>query len=124
MRISRISGTGSGQPERDERKAASPPRACAPRRGSRDDYYIAEAGPAVATQFIDALEAAYRLIAEHPASGSPRYAHELALPGLRCVSPRGFPWLAFYVAHEDRIDVWRLLHAHRDIPASLQDPES
>jgi toxin ParE1/3/4 len=87
------------------------------------DYYIDEAGPAIAARFIDALEAAYRRIGEHPASGSPRYAHELALPGLRTLLLKGFPWLVFYVVREDHVDVWRVLHSHRDIPASLQDPE-
>ena len=33
--------------------------------------------------FIDALEQAYAHIRRQPASGSPRYAHELLLPGLR-----------------------------------------
>jgi toxin ParE1/3/4 len=98
------------------------PRALAVRDvDSAIDYYIAEAEPAVAERFIDALEAAYRLIGEHPASGSPRYAHELALPGLRCLPLKGFPWLVFYVAREDHLDVWRVLHAQRDIPAWLKN---
>lgn len=88
------------------------------------DHYLGDAGPVIAMRFIDALEAGYRLIAEHPASGSPRYAHELALPGLRCLPVRGFPWFVFYVAREDYIDVWRVLHARRDIPARLRDPKS
>jgi toxin ParE1/3/4 len=88
------------------------------------DYYTDEAGPAVATRFIDALHAAYRLIGERPDSGSPRYARELALPGLRCIAVRAFPWLVFYVAREDHVDVWRLLHAHRVIPGWLGHPES
>ncbi len=100
------------------------PRALARRDGeSAIDHHVGEAGPAVAVRFVDALEAAYRLIGEHPASGSPRYAHELALPGLRSVLLKGFPWLVFYVAREDHIDVWRVLHAHRDIPARLRDSE-
>ncbi|HUN97874.1 MAG TPA: type II toxin-antitoxin system RelE/ParE family toxin [Bradyrhizobium sp.] len=88
------------------------------------DYYIEEAGSAVAARFIGALEAAYRLIGEHPSSGSPRYAHELALPGLRCLPLKDFPWLVFYVARGDDIDVWRVLHTRRDIPAWMHDPES
>ena len=46
-------------------------------------YYLSEAGEAVALGFIDALEKAYGHIGRHPATGSPRYAHELNLPGLR-----------------------------------------
>ena len=46
-------------------------------------YYLTEATEAVALGFVDALEQAYGHIARHPATGSPRYAHELNLPGLR-----------------------------------------
>jgi toxin ParE1/3/4 len=29
----------------------------------------------------------------------------------------------FYVEREDHIDVWRVLHAQRNIPARMQEPE-
>lgn len=86
------------------------------------DHYARDAGSDVALRFVDALDAAYRAIAEHPASGSPRYAHELALPGLRHRRLKRFPWLVFYVARDDHIDVWRVLDARRDIPAWLDEP--
>jgi len=44
------------------------------------DHYAREAGTDSALGFIEALEAAYKWIAEHPGTGSPRYAHELNLP--------------------------------------------
>jgi toxin ParE1/3/4 len=88
------------------------------------DYYIGEADEVVAARFIDALEAAYWLIGEHPASGSLRHVHELALPDLRSVPLKGFPWLVFYVARGEHIDVWHVLHAQRDIPVWLKDSES
>jgi toxin ParE1/3/4 len=88
------------------------------------DYYIREAGPAVALRFIDALETTYRAIAAHPAAGSLRYGQELALPGLRARALKRFPHLVFYIERDDHIDVWRVLHAHRDIPASMREPES
>ena len=47
------------------------------------DYYVLEAGTEVALGFIDALEAAYDLIARHPESESLRYGYELGLPDLR-----------------------------------------
>jgi plasmid stabilization system protein ParE len=28
----------------------------------------------------------------------------------------------FYVERDELVDVWRLLHSSRDIPATLQDP--
>ena len=85
------------------------------------DYYLQEAGDRVALRFIDAAEAALRLIGQSPAAGSPRYAYELNLPGLRSRQLKRFPYLVFYVEGEDHIDVWRVLHAKRDIPAWLHE---
>jgi toxin ParE1/3/4 len=87
------------------------------------DFYAAEAGEAVALEFVDALEATYRLIADHPAAGSTRYAFELNLPDLRSRRVRGFPYIVFYVERADDIDIWRVLHGHRDIPEWLQEPD-
>ena len=83
-------------------------------------YYLREASDEVALGFIDALERAYRRISRHPASGSSRYAAELNLPGLRCWPLRRFPHLVFYLETKDYIDVWRVLHSARDIPAWMQ----
>jgi len=85
------------------------------------DHYLTEAGPEVALGFIDALERAYGHIARHPATGSPRYAHELGLPGLRCWPLQGYPHLVFYVERHGQVEVWRILHGRRDIPASMPD---
>ena len=86
-------------------------------------YYVREGGDEVALAFITALERSYRHIAEYPASGSPRYAHELDIPGLRQWPLKRFPHLIFYVELEDRVDVWRVLHGERDIPNWLREPE-
>jgi toxin ParE1/3/4 len=86
-------------------------------------HYRGEAGARVALAFIDAIEQAFRQIAQHPASRSPRYAHELDLPGLRSCWPKRRPYLVFYLERPDHIDVWRVLHVQRDIPAWLQEPE-
>ncbi len=85
------------------------------------EHYLAEARAEVALAFIDALEEVCRRLGEHPASGSPRYARELDLPGLRSWVVRGFPYLVFYVEREADIDVWRVLHAARDTPAWLRE---
>lgn len=87
------------------------------------DRYRAEAGEAAALGFLDALERTYRHIGRGPATGSPRYAYELDLPGLRVRPLRRYPYLVFYVELGDRIDVWRVLHGGRDIPAWLREPE-
>nr|WP_305123410.1 type II toxin-antitoxin system RelE/ParE family toxin [Roseomonas sp. GC11] len=84
------------------------------------DHYLETAGARVAMGFVDALQAAYRAIARRPATGSPRYAHELSLPGLRSRPLPRYPYLVFYVEHPDHIDVWRVLHMKRDIPARMQ----
>lgn len=86
------------------------------------EHYLAEASAAVAAAFIDALEDAFRRVGEHPASGSPRYAVELNLPGVRSWIVTGFPYLIFYVEREADIDVWRVLHGARDVPAWLREP--
>ncbi len=81
------------------------------------DYYLQEAGVTTALRFVDALERAFRHIARNPASGSPRYAFELDLPGIRDWPVKRFPYLIFYTEHDECIDVWRVLHGQRDIPA-------
>lgn len=86
------------------------------------EHYLAEAPRAAAVALVDALEQAFHHMADHPTSGSPRYAHELDLPGLRSWGVRGFPYLVFYVERGTDIDVWRVLHAARDIRAWLSEP--
>lgn len=82
-------------------------------------WYAAEAGNAVAERFLLAVEAAIGRLAAHLAAGSLRYADTMAHPGLRFWRVKGFPWRVFYVDRGGWIDVWRLLHAGRDIPAWL-----
>lgn len=81
-----------------------------------------QAEPA-ALGFIAALEQAWGHIGRHPGTGSPRYAHELGLPGLRVWPLARYPQLVFYVERADHIDVWRVLHGQRDIAAWLREPE-
>ncbi|MEX0834547.1 MAG: type II toxin-antitoxin system RelE/ParE family toxin [Nitriliruptor sp.] len=87
-------------------------------------HYAAEVDVATARRFIDAVEQAFALIARQPGIGSPRYAVELDWPGLRVHPVQRFPYLIFYLEQADRPDVLRVLHAHRDIPGSLQDTET
>lgn len=85
------------------------------------EYYADEAGADVTVGFIDALEQAYTFIGEMPAARSTRWVHELNLPGLRTIRLKGFPWIVFYLEFETHVDVWRVLHAKRDIPAWLAE---
>ena len=86
-------------------------------------YYLNEGSEQAALGFIDALEQAYAHLSRHPATGSPRYAHELNLPGLRVWPLKRYSYLIFYLEHDDHIAVWRVLHGQRDIPAWLQGDE-
>ena len=83
-------------------------------------YYLDEGAPSAALGLIDALEKAYAHIGRHPGTGSPRYAHELNLAGLRFLPLIRYPHGVFYIEKADHIDVWRVLHGQRDIPAWLQ----
>jgi toxin ParE1/3/4 len=86
------------------------------------DHYLGEAGEKVALRFVEELEKAYAHIARHPASGSPRYAHQLGLADLRFWPVGRYPFLVFYVERDEHIDVWRVLHEQRDIPAWMNEP--
>ena len=99
-----------------------------PREQARQDvedalrYHMAEDAEAAALGVIDALEQAYAYIGRHPATGSPRYAHELNLPSLRSWPLTRYPYLVFYVERPDHVDVWRVLQGQRDVPAWMQEP--
>ncbi|NRR31286.1 type II toxin-antitoxin system RelE/ParE family toxin [Oxalobacteraceae bacterium] len=84
------------------------------------EHYLNENAPQAGTRFINALEQAYSHIGRYPGTGSSRYAHELNFPGLRSWSLKRFPYLVFYIEREDHVDVWRVLHAERDIPVWLE----
>lgn len=86
-------------------------------------HYLSEDAGQAALGFIDALEQAYTHIGRHPTTGSPRYAHELNLPGLRFWPLAHHPYLVFYVERPDHIDIWRVLHGQRDTPGWMQEPE-
>jgi len=103
----------------------TPPRAkpVVPRQLANRDvdealaHYVSEGAKKAALGFIDALEQAYSHIGRYPATGSSRYAHDLNLPGLRFWPLAGHPHLVFYIERDHHIDVWRVLHGQRDIPA-------
>lgn len=49
---------------------------------------------------------------------------ELRLDGLRAWPLRRFPHLVFYRVEREHIDVWRVLHAKRDVPAWIIGEET
>ena len=86
-------------------------------------HYLDQNAESAALGFIDALKQAYVHSGRHAATGSPRYSHELNLPGLRFWPLTRYPHLVFYIEMDDHIDVWRVLHGERDIPAWMHQPD-
>ncbi len=86
------------------------------------DYYLDTAGPDIAVGFVNDFEAAVTHLTQFPFSGSLRFGYELEIPDLRSWSLGNFPYLIFYLPDEDHLDIWRVLHAQRDIPAHLDLP--
>jgi len=82
--------------------------------------YIAQDNPAAAFRFLDAIQKTFDLIGEQPGVGSRRYAHLPMMEGLRVWPVAGFgKHLVFYIERPAYIDVLRVLHGARDIPAAL-----
>lgn len=86
--------------------------------------FLHDASPAASLKFIDAVESAYALLSEHPASGSTRHAlvlPELPVP-LRFHAVQGFPRvLIYYLDLPDAVEVVRLWDAARGLDALLED---
>jgi toxin ParE1/3/4 len=85
------------------------------------NYHRREGGPKLAGRWIDALQAGLNQVGSHPATGSTRYTAVLQLAGLRFWPLKKFPYLIFYIERDDHVDVWRVLHAERDVPAWLSE---
>ena len=88
------------------------------------EQYRRDAGEQTALDFIDAVERAVKRIRRSPQVGSLRFAYELAVPDLRAWPLQRFPYVLFYVVTDEEIDVWRILHTRRDVPATLEPPET
>jgi toxin ParE1/3/4 len=81
------------------------------------DRYLEEGGEVVAAGFVEALGMAYAHMASHPGTGSPRYATQLNVAGLRFWTLGRYPYLVFYIVLPDGIDVLRVLHGAMDVTA-------
>ncbi len=87
------------------------------------DHYLTES-TAAAAGFVDAVEEALTHIRRAPDSGSPRWSHELRIPGLRSWPCGRYPQIVFYMPLPQRVEVWRVLQGSRDIPARLGEDSS
>jgi toxin ParE1/3/4 len=83
------------------------------------EYLLAENAPEAALKLLREFESALDRICGRPAIGSPRYAR--LIPGLRFWKLRRHSYLIFYVEQPRFIDVLRVLHGARDIPAALRE---
>jgi toxin ParE1/3/4 len=84
-------------------------------------HYATQSGLSAGERFLAAVEDGIGHVARHPASGSSRYASALRIGGLRFWPLDGYPYLIFYIELETHIDIWRVLHAQRDIPAGIAE---
>lgn len=82
-------------------------------------YYLGEAGPLVATAFIDDLEQAMSRLAAHRALGSTRFELVTEIPDIRAFPLRSHPYLVVYTDDPDTVRVHRVLHTKRDIASVL-----
>lgn len=86
-------------------------------------WYLEQGGGPLASRFVENFHAVLEHISLHPASGSVHYGDLTGHAGLRFWPLKGFPYLVFYRDAGDHLDVWRVLHAERDIPAWLREEE-
>lgn len=88
--------------------------------------FLHAVSPDASLKFIAAVESAYALLSEHPASGSTRHAFvvpELPVP-LRFHPIAGFPrLLIYYLDLPDAVEVVRLWDAARGLDALIEDSE-
>jgi toxin ParE1/3/4 len=87
-------------------------------------YLGEQAGEATAERFLAAVEKTLSLIARSPGIGAPHASENPGLEGLRSFRVSKFKHhIVFFLVHEDRIDLVRVLHGARDI-ATILDTES
>lgn len=87
--------------------------------------YIAADSLDTAARFLDAMQKAFDLIGEQPGIGSKRYAHLRMWENVRLWRVPGFErHLIFYIERPGHVDVLRVLHGARDIPAALMDDQA
>ena len=81
-------------------------------------YRVESEALAAAEQLLLELKAVFAGLRRPPKAGSPGYGH--VLPGLRFWILRRYPYLNFPVERARFIDVMRVLHFARDLPAALR----
>jgi toxin ParE1/3/4 len=81
--------------------------------------WIKRDNPRAARRFLQAVRQTNNELAYMPGIGSPRYADLPLAHGVRMIAVRGFEhYLIFYLERET-VEVIRVIHGARDIPAAL-----
>lgn len=83
--------------------------------------FIARDNPDAAERFMTAAQQTFIQIADMPKIGVAFAALTPVAFGLRSFRISGFPYLVFYRINPEAINIVRVLHVARDIPAAL-DP--
>ena len=85
--------------------------------------FISRGSPEAAERFVDAVEATFKFLADHPLLGGLCSCNHPEAHGLRRWPIRGFKhYVAFYRPLPNGIEVVRLLHSARDAAAAIGDP--
>ena len=80
-------------------------------------YLRREAGPEIASRFVDAVEEALARLEEFPELGRLRHFRQ---PGLRSWMVPGFRrWLLFYVPIKNGVRLYRVIHSAMDLEREL-----
>jgi len=87
-------------------------------------YWRAEGGSELSHRFLDELEATFERLCSFPALGTPWPTSTPELLGLRRRLLPHFPYSVFYLPTENTIEIIRVLHNSRDLPAALEDLDS
>jgi len=83
--------------------------------------YLARESANLGRRFYTAAQQTFRQLAGMPGMGSPREFDNPLMTGVRSWQVRGFAsYLIFYRPTRDGIEVFRVLHAARDIEAILE----
>src|ERR1051325_2577846 len=80
-------------------------------------YLRAEGGSALSHRFLDELEATFERLCSFPALGTSWPTTNPELIGLRRRLLPHFPYSVFYLPTEITVEIVRVLHNSRDVPA-------
>ena len=86
--------------------------------------HIAKDSLAAAVKFLENTESTLTDLAAAPMMGGLFASDRQELANLRFRRVKGFPnHVIFYIAHEQAIEVVRILHGARDLDAELRNPQ-